>query len=289
MEEQDTEFFEVAPHPLLADFVEHYWELKNPSFGAGHPIFPRGSLDLIFNLSGNSGYEKVLRPSFTNGRTDLQDTTDWLSGYGVKNQTVKNVWFSGLHDRSIIVRTPYADSKKGVHLLAAKLKPISASLLLGVQATQLTNAVINAVDLFGHEIVDLYDELGNMPNATTRFELLDQYLRNLAVPRLRSVSRLASSVAKVIEQSEGLMSVAALCSEFGVSRKHLADISKKYIGMTPKRYMRLTRFRAVSEKLMSVSGQSVAETALEFGYADQSHLINEFVEFTGFTPGQVLP
>jgi methylphosphotriester-DNA--protein-cysteine methyltransferase len=74
----------------------------------------------------------------------------------------------------------------------------------------------------------------------------------------------------------------------GFSRQHLTRLFREQIGIGPKLYARLARFRAAlahvgrSERAMSWSSISA-----RLGYADQSHLIADFREFTSFTPEQM--
>lgn len=248
---------------------------------------PRGSLDLIFNLSGNSGYEKVLRPTFVNGRTDLQETDDWLSGFDTRKQTVRDVWIAGLHDRAIVVRTPYADSKERVHLVAARLKPLAASLLLNRPALEVANAVVPASDLFNGEIQNLREQLWQAEGTPQRFQLLERFLVSKLIDVERVIPGSVVEASKIIEQRHGLVRVEDLCRTLNVSRKHLSELSKRYLGMSPKRYMRLARYRAAAELLSESKTHDFAQVAHESGFVDQSHFINEFVRFTGLTPTQV--
>lgn len=287
MNANESYFIESAPSPVLSELVENYWEISNPRFGNGHPILPRGSLDLIFNLSGNSGYEKVLRPTFVNGRTDLQETDDWLSGFDIQNQTVRDVWIAGLHDRAIVVRTPYADSKQSVHLVAARLKPLAASLLLNRPASEVTNAVVAARDLFDGEVHSLREQLWQADKTRQRFQLLERFLASKLIYADRAIPGLMVQAAKVIEQRHGLVKVDDLCRGLNISRKHLSELSKRYLGMSPKRYMRLARYRAATDLLSEPGNHNFAQVAHETGFVDQSHFINEFVRFTGLTPTQV--
>jgi len=55
------------------------------------------------------------------------------------------------------------------------------------------------------------------------------------------------------------------------------------LGLAPKRYLRLQRFRLVLRS-MSATPVSWADVALDHGYYDQSHLIRDFQEFLGHSP-----
>src|SRR5262249_36962172 len=81
--------------------------------------------------------------------------------------------------------------------------------------------------------------------------------------------------------------VESLASSAGVSRQHLARLFREYVGISPKLYCRLARFQ--SGLAYAGLGKNVhwAETAIDLGYADQSHMIAEFREFSSLTPQQI--
>lgn len=57
-------------------------------------------------------------------------------------------------------------------------------------------------------------------------------------------------------------------------------------GLNPKRLCRILRFRHASELAAAAPKPDWADLATRAGYFDQAHLIRDFREFTGRTPGQ---
>lgn len=84
-----------------------------------------------------------------------------------------------------------------------------------------------------------------------------------------------------ILRSSGSRSIAEAADAAGVSRQHLARLFDVHVGLSPKRFARVTRFRRAIVLGRSRRWPDVAST---LGYADQSHLIAEFREFAGTTP-----
>jgi len=79
--------------------------------------------------------------------------------------------------------------------------------------------------------------------------------------------------------------VDGLAQQLGVSRQHLALQFRQQVGISPKLFARICRFRAVSHGLTSLAGQQDwAQVALQYGYFDQSHLIHDFQEFARSSP-----
>ena len=85
--------------------------------------------------------------------------------------------------------------------------------------------------------------------------------------------------------ASGQVRVEALAAQLGVSRQHLALQFRQHVGIGPKLFARICRFRAASAGMQSLAGQpDWAQVALQFGYFDQSHLIRDFQDFAHSSP-----
>jgi AraC-like DNA-binding protein len=61
------------------------------------------------------------------------------------------------------------------------------------------------------------------------------------------------------------------------------------VGLTPKRFLRVTRFQRVIESLSCRTAVvDWADLAVRCGYYDQSHFVHDFRSFSGFTPAAYL-
>jgi AraC-like DNA-binding protein len=85
------------------------------------------------------------------------------------------------------------------------------------------------------------------------------------------------------------MEIGALAREIGCSRKYLASRFQEHVGLAPKSVARVLRFeRAVRMLGRAGAGVRWSELALACGYYDQAHLIRDFRQFSGQTPGAYL-
>jgi methylphosphotriester-DNA--protein-cysteine methyltransferase len=114
-------------------------------------------------------------------------------------------------------------------------------------------------------------------------------LESLLIERLREQRRRTASVdvaglAASIEQRAGHVTLEQLAHEAGISRQHLTRLFRERVGVTPKLYARLARFQSGLAYAGSGEPADGADAALALGYADQSHWIAEFKEFSGLTP-----
>ena len=59
---------------------------------------------------------------------------------------------------------------------------------------------------------------------------------------------------------------------------------KAYVGASPKWVIRRYRLHELLERFHSGEALDGAQLALDLGYADQAHLINDFRKLAGVTP-----
>ena len=88
---------------------------------------------------------------------------------------------------------------------------------------------------------------------------------------------------ETIERTGGQIRTAVLADRLGVSpstlRRRFASL-----GLPAKRYAEIVRFRKAHAHLHATPDATFAETALEFGYADQAHFSRDYRRFSGTPP-----
>lgn len=81
------------------------------------------------------------------------------------------------------------------------------------------------------------------------------------------------------------MTLAELADVAGLSVFHFARLFKQKMGMTPLAYLANKRVE-IAKTAMRSSGATLAQVALDCGFASQSHFSTCFKAVTGITPGQ---
>jgi transcriptional regulator GlxA family with amidase domain len=82
--------------------------------------------------------------------------------------------------------------------------------------------------------------------------------------------------------------VNTVASDLGVSERHLRRVFHEAIGVSPKTFAKVTRFRRAVRAARAQAHASWATIAAAAGYYDQAHLINEFHAIAGVTPSALL-
>ncbi|MFT3847140.1 MAG: AraC family transcriptional regulator [Propionivibrio sp.] len=96
--------------------------------------------------------------------------------------------------------------------------------------------------------------------------------------------RLRRAQAMIAERCAESLTLDALAREAGMSRYHFVRAFGRAVGMTPHAWQidrRIERARSLLEQ-----GMSLADAALQLGFADQSHFQRAFKQRVAATPGE---
>jgi AraC-like DNA-binding protein len=170
--------------------------------------------------------------------------------------------------------------------VGAYLRPGQARALTEVPACEITDRIVALEDLWGPAGPELHEQLGGAAGEEERIAWLEAaLLRRMAAGRQPDAGPLSiRGLANAIIAGRGRTTVDDLAQAAGVSRQHMTRLFRESVGVSPKLYSRLTRFRFALQRAGSGGRTSWAQMAAATGYSDQSHMIAEFKQFSGLTP-----
>lgn len=178
-----------------------------------------------------------------------------------------------------------------VEQLCVRLRIGDAAAVLGLPAGELTDQRISLRDLWGATTCEWLEKLHGIPHGAARSKCLQNLIearaaRNAGADSRKAPSALVFEAVRRIAKGGGLLSTRELSTSLGVGERRLQQLFHAYVGLSPKAFSRLARFRAVFRRCVEPT-QSWVDIALAAGFYDQSHLVNELRVFTGFTPGEL--
>ncbi len=180
------------------------------------------------------------------------------------------------------LRSQIIDTAEQVRVMGVVFHPGGAHALTGEDHEALVQQDIGLEDIFGASAHALREQLLNTPDPVQRLGVLESWLRvHMRVPRL------APEVAFALDSMGRLPQVARigeLVRDTGLSEYRFGRLFRRQIGMGPKRYARLIRFRGVVEAVHGRAQVDWSGVAADGGYGDQAHLVREFRDFAGVTP-----
>lgn len=247
------------PRPPLSDFVELFWHYEGPgSPHAWERCFPSGTVKIFINLGddGARAYDprKAAPP-----------------------QSFRGPLVSGPHSGSFVIDTAGQELAVGAHF-----KPGGSLPFLG-PAGELRDALVPLEALWGAEAARLRERLLDAATAEARFGVFERVL----LARLAGLSGGHPAVALALERFRNdhrgprVSEVARWC---GLSQRRFIRVFDEEVGLTPKLFARVQRFQRALRLVEDGRGMEWGSVALECGYFDQAHLINDFRGFSGVTP-----
>jgi AraC-like DNA-binding protein len=171
----------------------------------------------------------------------------------------------------------------GQRAVTARLRLGAPKAVLGVPASAIAGRIVALEDLWGHAATErLVDRLAGARDTLGAAKILERAIAErveFAAARGES-ERLALDAANRLTSAN----VGAVALDLGVSERHLRRVFRETVGVSPKAFARLVRFRHALRAARSDGRASWASIATLAGYYDQAHLIAEFRAIAGMTP-----
>ncbi|MYM69787.1 helix-turn-helix domain-containing protein [Pseudoduganella sp. FT55W] len=242
-------YCEYLPHPTLAPYVQCVWAAQAPASAHAHRVLPDNCVDILWQDGGQPGFAV------------------------------------GMMSSAILVA-----SERPVRTLAVRFKPGMAGLFLATPMHAMTDQRADIDLLWGRSDADrLADALwdGDAPERARLALIERELLRRLQAgggAARPAGEALAQTALRALEGSGGVLRVEDLAAQLRVSRQHLAAQFRQHVGLPPKLFARICRFRQATAAIRTTPAPEWAQLALDCGYFDQSHLIHDFQELAATTP-----
>ncbi len=247
----------------LNKYIESIFHFKG--FMPDHSIervVPTGHLFILFELDG------IERHTFDN---------ETLSPNGAYSK----VWISGIHKNYLSISAP-----QNSEMFVIQFKPTGAYPFLHTPIHELNNLIINADEVLGNEILELRERLLSTTSSTDKFHLAENWLHQRHHEDKTANNELMYIFDKIAHQPIGDYKEAI--AFYSKTQKHLINQFKKYFGLTPKSFQRIFRFNDILRQVQHKQHVKWSQIVYNCGYADQSHFIKEFKEFSGFNPQEFI-
>ncbi len=255
-------FRSYRPGLPLGAFVENFWLYEG--YASPYPkerIPPDGTFKIVFNLAHDA----------------LRIHDPW--------QPARCTRFSGALVSRPFTRPFVTDASDEASILGVNFRLGGAFAVLGRAAAERGGAHVDLADLWGPPAAELRERLAGATEPLHRFRLLERALlahlsrRDGHHPAVRlALGRLGSPGA------DSRTREAARAA--GLSERRFIEVFTAEIGVGPKVFSRVRRFQRAVARAGRSHAPEWARLAADCGYCDQSHLIRDFVEFCGLSPGR---
>jgi len=205
---------------------------------------------------------------------------DALSWYGGERYSERNM-LSGIAICGTHTHTFAIDAYQP-HMLGVQFKPGGAFAFFGGSAREFEDMHVSLGDIWGRDAERLHQRLVQAPTPDDKIAILfGEMVRRFSEQTHHPAVELA---LRLFGRKPHRVSVTTVAREVEVSPKKLIRLFAEEVGMTPKTYLRVSRFQRVLERVHFATNVDWMEQVERHGYYDQPHFIREFKEFSGFTP-----
>jgi AraC-like DNA-binding protein len=189
--------------------------------------------------------------------------------------------FTGLQTSPMFIEGPASRAA----VLGIQLYPAGAYGLIGAPLTETTDQLSDLGDLVGAPAAEFAERCAAASSAEARVRIAADWVSQ-RIARSPGLDPRVAVTRSRIERNFGALPIGMLHEAVGLSKKRLIAAFRRQVGVTPKTYARIVRFRRAMELLGD--GCPPASVAVIAGYYDQPHMNLEFRELAGVTPGGVL-
>jgi AraC-like DNA-binding protein len=168
--------------------------------------------------------------------------------------------------------------------LGVLFKPTALSRFLRIDMSELTNRTEDGTKL-NKNFLTLHQQLGEVQSVANKIELLDRFF--LTTLRDLETTSVVDRALDIIHHAS-FVSIRKVSEELGISERYLETQFKKNVGLSPKTYSLITRFKKMEQQLKANASANWGRLDFAHEYYDQNHFIKEFRRFTGHTPSEYL-
>jgi AraC-like DNA-binding protein len=235
------------PAQPLAAFVDGLWyyDGRDTSQHTDH-VLPNGKFQMVIGLAANVGA------------------------------------VSGMRSQHVVVTSGAMAAAMGV-----VFRPGGARGFFAFPASDFFNRAVALDAVWDSELPNLRDRLLEAATPRAKFRRLESVLLELLHRRGEKRIGLHPAVQHGLQdfrRTPHVATVMDVAKQTGLSRRRFSQLFDEQVGMTPKLYCRVMRFRAVGRQVASGGPVDWADVALAGGYYDQAHLSHEFRQFSGMSP-----
>jgi len=239
------------PGPPLASYLESLWYYDGcPTAHHRERVLPNGRFQVVMNLSAGLGS------------------------------------VAGMRSQCVVIETAAIPSLMGV-----VFRPGGARVFFEPPASDFYNRVVPLDVVWGSNVSQLHDRLREVVTAEEKFQILETALIRMierSVDRRHSLHPSVLYALREFRHVPHIRTVIDVAREAGLSRRRFSQLFHEQVGITPKLYCRLIRFRAVVREIVAGGPVDWADVAIAGGYYDQAHLAHEFRNFSGMSPSSYL-
>jgi AraC-like DNA-binding protein len=176
------------------------------------------------------------------------------------------------------------DNFEKIGVITCQFSAIGASKIFSLPISVFQNQMVDIQSILGSSAIHWFNTLSGMECDMERIGFLEDKFLELIRKSTKLADKVVLSSIKEIEAVNGALFVKELSSKFLLSEKQFERRFLSTIGITPKKYARIVRFKSILNSINQKPIDNLTTLSYNHNFSDQAHFIKEFKTFTGLTP-----
>lgn len=256
----DFKFFTRHPSETLQPFVYYYVSIKgNHRTAWRQNLIPSNMQNLGFIFSG------AIRSSLHR---------DW---------SVTRSFVVGQMEIPVTI-----DFREDIDTIIVFLKPTGMYRLFGIPMQQFTNRSIDFESVCSRQDSFYIQRIFDSTKTKQRIVSIEAFLlQRLSGKPAKNHERIEYASCLILD-TNGNISIDQLARKVNMSKRNLQRSFNEQIGVSPKSFSGIVRFRKVLQLIERAASFTWKEIAQTLEYTDYAHFSHEFKKFTGKTPNEYI-
>ncbi len=165
-------------------------------------------------------------------------------------------------------------------------QPLGMYQLFGGNMNRLANTSMDLFDFLGKEkAAALMKELLATDDTNYQVDVLNNFfLQQKVIDNCDNEKK----VLQIIHEAQGNITIKKIEKSLSISRRTLERYFQEKIGISPKVYAQIFRFKSAVQYLEANPSTTWAELTYDNGFFDQSHMIRYFKEYLQVSPNNLV-
>lgn len=250
------------PGPPLGHFIRFFYYYEGvPADHKVDRFLPNGDTEILIDFHDT--------PQFIYDNDTLKEI-----------QSCHHVWASGVRTEPITI-----PAGNNASMMVIMFRKGAAAPFFPFPMDEISDCVFDADLIWGSGFGELREVLLSEKDIRKRFALVEGFLLGRFQDRFAENACVDFAIGEMNRRPDAL-SIARMNGQIGYSQKHFTEMFRRRVGVTPKAYLKIMRFQHAIKRIAETADIDWAAMAAECGFYDQSHFINDFKHFSGFTPEQ---
>jgi AraC-like DNA-binding protein len=260
-------YWRLRPDARLAPWIKCYWWVESVKmYATAAPVeppdllIPDGHSEIVFHVAG--------------------EFSRWQLGEPEKRASMSHSYVIGGRSKSVLTHSP-----GGLRLAGVKLDPRALRVLLRRPLADFRDNTVACADLGCRALLDLEDEIASLGSVERLQKVFDRFFLRRLDDHIRDDAA-TELLLRRIRATRGAQPILEWVREQRLDARTLERRFVARVGMTPKRFARVERFKH-AYRLLGAYRPGARRAHLD-AYYDESHFDREFRGFMGTSPASWL-